>query len=134
MPLRAITNNAVRQWVTDLLTSGLSAATTRKAGFALRQCLAAAIADNRRQLNPATAIPLPTERQKSARYLSQPEVERLVDEMPRQCRALAKLSALPHDIAWFMGFPPISKTEEPVVEQDQNESAHKNQEAGAAGT
>ena len=44
--------------------SGLSAATTRKAVFALRQCLDAAIADNRLQFNPATAVPLPTERQK----------------------------------------------------------------------
>jgi site-specific recombinase XerC len=54
-PLRAITNSGVRQWVIDLMTSGLSAATTRKAVFALRQCLAAAIADNRLQFNPATA-------------------------------------------------------------------------------
>jgi integrase len=92
-PLRAITNSGVRQWVTDLLTSGLSAATTRKAVFALRQCLAAAIADNRLQFNPATAIPLPTERQKRARYLSQLEVERLVDEIPRQYRALVLVGA-----------------------------------------
>jgi hypothetical protein len=62
-PLRAITNGGVRQWVSDLLASGLSAATTRKAVFALRQCLDAAIADNRLQFNPATAVPLPTERQ-----------------------------------------------------------------------
>jgi integrase len=92
-PIRAITNSGVRQWVTDLLSSGLSAATTRKAVFALRQCLAAAIADNRLQFNPATAIPLPTERQKPARYLSQLEVERLVDEMPRQYRALVLVGA-----------------------------------------
>jgi integrase len=92
-PLRAITNSGVRQWVSDLLASGLSAATTRKAVFALRQCLAAAIADNRLQFNPATAVPLPTERQKPARYLSQPEVERLVDEMPRQYRALVLAGA-----------------------------------------
>ena len=92
-PLRAITNSGVRRWVADLLTSGLSAATTRKAVFALRQCLAAAIADNRLQFNPATAIPLPTERQKPARYLSQLEVERLVDEMPRQYRALVLVGA-----------------------------------------
>jgi site-specific recombinase XerC len=72
-PLRAITNGGIRQWVSDLLASGLSAATTRKAVFALRQCLDAAIADNRLQFNPATAIPLPTERQKLARYLSQLE-------------------------------------------------------------
>ena len=51
-PLRAITNGGVRKWVSDPLTSGLSAATTRKAVFALRQCLAAAIADNRLQFNP----------------------------------------------------------------------------------
>jgi integrase len=92
-PLRAITNSGVRQSVIDLMTSGLSAATTRKAVFALRQCLAAAIADNRLQFNPATAIPLPTERQKPARYLSQLEVERLVDEMPRQYRALVLVGA-----------------------------------------
>jgi hypothetical protein len=87
------TNSGVRQWVSDLLTSGLSAATTRKAVFALRQCLAAAIADNRLQFNPATAIPLPTERQKPARYLWRLEVERLVDEMPRQYRALVLVGA-----------------------------------------
>jgi hypothetical protein len=92
-PLRAITNSGIRQWVSDLLTTGLSAATTRKAVFALRQCLAAAIADNRLQFNPATAIPLPTERQKPARYLSQLEVERLVGEMPRQYRALVLVGA-----------------------------------------
>lgn len=33
-------------------------------------------------------MPLPTERQKPPRYLSQGEVERLVDQMPRQYRAL----------------------------------------------
>jgi integrase len=75
------------------MTSGLSAATTRKAVFALRQCLAAAIAGNRLQFNSATAIPLPTERQKPARYLSQLEVERLVDEIPRQYRALVLVGA-----------------------------------------
>ena len=75
------------------MRSGLSAATTRKAVFALRQCLAAAIADNRLQFNPATAVPLPTERQKAARYLSQPEVERLVEEMRRQYRALVLVGA-----------------------------------------
>ena len=70
-----------------------SAATTRKAVFDLRQCLGGAIADNRLQFNPATAIPLPTERQKPARYLSQSEVERLVDEIPRQYRALVLVGA-----------------------------------------
>jgi hypothetical protein len=48
---------------------------------------------NRLQFNPATAIPLPTERQKPARYLSQLEVERLVAEIPRQYRALVLVGA-----------------------------------------
>ena len=51
--LRVITNSCIRQWVSYLLASGLSAATTGKAVFALRHCLDAVIADNRLQLNPA---------------------------------------------------------------------------------
>jgi hypothetical protein len=93
VPLNKITNAMVREWVSTLLSSGLSAATTRKAVFALRQCLAAAIADERIQINPASAVPLPTERQKPPRYLSQSEVERLVDQMPRQYRALVLVGA-----------------------------------------
>ena len=92
-PLRAITNAECDSGSPTCWLSGLSAATTRKAVFALRQCLDAAIADNRLQFNPATAVPLPTERQKPPRYLSQSEVERLVDEMPRQYRALVLVGA-----------------------------------------
>ena len=51
VPLNKITNAMVREWVSTLLSSGLSAAATRKAVFALRQCLAAAIADERIQIN-----------------------------------------------------------------------------------
>jgi integrase len=93
VPLNKITNAIVREWVSTLLSSGLSAATTRKAVFALRQCLAAAIADERIQINAASAVPLPTERQKPPRYLSQSEVERLVDQMPRPYRALVLVGA-----------------------------------------
>ena len=93
VPLNRITNAMVREWVSTLLGSGLSAATTRKAIFALRQCLAAAIADERIKINPASAVPLPTERQRPPRYLSQSEVERLVDKMPRQYRALVLVGA-----------------------------------------
>ena len=50
-------------------------------------------ADERIQFNAACAVPLPTERQKPPRYLSQSEVERLVDEMPRQYRALVLVGA-----------------------------------------
>ena len=92
-PLRRITNGEVRMWVRHLLDEGLSAATVRKAVFALRQCLAAAVADGRLTTNPADAIPLPTERPRPARYLSQPEVERLVAAMPRRYQALVLVGA-----------------------------------------
>lgn len=91
--LRRITNSDVRRWVADLLTSGLSAATTRKGVFALRQALEAAIADGRLLHNAAAAVPLPAERQKPPRFLSQPQVERLVAEMPVHDRALVLVGA-----------------------------------------
>lgn len=71
------------------MMAGGSPATTRKAVFALRQCLEAAMADDRLGANSAERVPLPTEREKTARYLSQPEVERLVAELPRQYQALS---------------------------------------------
>jgi hypothetical protein len=72
--LRDITNSDVRRWVVEMIESGLSAATTRKAVFALRQALEAAIADQRLVHNPAAAVPLPTERAKPPRYLSRPRL------------------------------------------------------------
>ena len=71
VPLNRITNAMARQWGSTLLSSGLSAASTRKAVFALRQCLAAAIADERIRFNPAAAVPFLPSAQKPPRYLSQ---------------------------------------------------------------
>jgi len=92
-PLARITNGEIRRWVSDLLDGGLSAASTRKAVFALRQTLEAAIADGRILHNPADKVPLPSERQKRARYLSQQEVERLVSELPDRDQALVLIGA-----------------------------------------
>ena len=64
MPLDKISNAAVRGWVAEMLAAGLSPATTRKAVFALRQCLEAAIADHRLTADPAISVPLPSERSK----------------------------------------------------------------------
>ena len=91
--LNEITNRDVRRWVVELMSSGLSAATTRKAVFALRQALEAAIADQRLVHNAAAAVPLPSERSKPARYLSQKEVERLLAEVPPRDRALVLVGA-----------------------------------------
>jgi site-specific recombinase XerD len=85
-PLVKITNAAVRAWVAEMLDAGFSAATARKAVFALRRCLAAAVADRRIMSNPAVDVPLPSERAKTPRFLSQTEVERLVAEVPSDTR------------------------------------------------
>ena len=92
-PLVKITNAAVRTWVADMLAEGLSPATARKAVFALRQCLSAAMADNRLVMNPAVDVPLPSERLKPPRFLSQTEVDRLAAAMPDRYRALVLAGA-----------------------------------------
>ena len=76
-----------------MLDAGLSPATTRKAVFALRRCLAAAMADRRLMSNPAADVPLPSERAKTPRFLSQTEVEHLVAEVPDRYRALVLVGA-----------------------------------------
>ena len=73
-PLIKISNAAVRAWVAELLAADLSAATARTAVFALRQCIDAAVADGRLMLNPTTKVPLPSERPRPPRFLSQDEV------------------------------------------------------------
>jgi integrase len=60
----------------------------RKAVFALRRCLAAAVADRRIPLNAAVDVPLPSERAKPPRFLSRTEVEWLAAAMPERYRAL----------------------------------------------
>ena len=92
-PLIKISNAAVRTWVAEMLAADLSAATARKAVFALRQCLEAAVADNRLMVNPADRVPLPAERMKPPRFLSQSEVERLAAEMPERYKALVLIGA-----------------------------------------
>jgi integrase len=93
LAISKINNAAIRSWVAQMLDTGLSPATARKAVFALRQCLGAAVEDNRIRSNPALAVPLPSERQKPPRFLSQREVERLVLEMPGPYKALVLLGA-----------------------------------------
>lgn len=93
VPLIRISNSAVRSWVADLLDEGLSAATVRKAVFALRQCLDAAVEDRRIASNPAQKVSLPTEKAKRPRYLTKGEVERLVAVMPDRYQALVLVGA-----------------------------------------
>jgi integrase len=92
-PLVRITNAAVRSWVAEMRAAGLSPSTIRKAVFALRQCLDAAIADNRLALNPAISVPLPSEPLKPPRFLSQSDVEQLVHAMPDKYKAMVLVGA-----------------------------------------
>jgi integrase len=64
-----------------------------QAVFALRQCLDAAIADNRLAINPAISVPLPSEPLKPPRFLSQSQVEQLVDAMPDKYKAMVLVGA-----------------------------------------
>jgi len=91
--LSRITNSAVRVWVREMLDEGLAPTSARKAVFALRQALEAAIADGRLFNNAALNVPLPTERAKSPKYLTQSEVERLSAAMPPPYQALVLVGA-----------------------------------------
>lgn len=92
-PLVRITDAGVRSWVAEMLAAGLSPSSIRKAVFALRQCLDAAIADNRIAINPAISVPLPSEPLKPPRFLSQAEVEQLVEAMPDKYKAMVLVGA-----------------------------------------
>ena len=92
-PLVKITNASIRAWVVDMLQEGVSAGTVRKAVFALRRCLAAAVADRRIGVNPALDVPLPSERALPPRFLSQSEVEKLAAEVPDRYQALVLVGA-----------------------------------------
>ena len=93
LPLIRISNAAVRECVAEMLASGLSPASARKAVFALRHCLEAAVADSRPMTNPATKVPVPSERAEAPRFLSQSEVDALVQAMPPPYRALVFVGA-----------------------------------------
>jgi integrase len=76
-----------------MISAGRSPATVRKAVFALRKCLSAAVADYRIAYNPALEVPLPAERMKQPRFLSQSEVGRLVEAMGDKYKALVLVGA-----------------------------------------
>jgi site-specific recombinase XerD len=72
--LATIGNAEIRRWVAAMSESRLSAASVRKAVFALRQMLDAAVADRRISSNPAVNVPLPAEHRVEQRFLTQRQV------------------------------------------------------------
>lgn len=91
--LGSLTNAEVREWVAEMVAAGLSAATTRKAVFALRQALDAAVADRRLAVNPADRVPLPAEQQSPPRFASRDQVEAVIAALPDRWKALAVVGA-----------------------------------------
>lgn len=91
--LGTISNAEIRTWVGKLMGSRLSASTTRKCVFALRQMLDAAIADKRLSVNPALSVPLPAERAKEQRFLDRDELGTLLEVFDPRYRAVVLLGA-----------------------------------------
>lgn len=79
LPLSGVSNAHVRAWVARMLASGLSASSVRKAVFALRRILAAAVADRRLAFNAAENVPLPAEQYGDQRFLDPVEVATLAE-------------------------------------------------------
>lgn len=99
--LNTITNAEIRRWVSDLQAGDestgrkpLSAATVRKATFALRAALDAAVADRRLAVNPAANVPLPAEKAAEQKFLSREEVDALADAIDPRYRVVVLLGAL----------------------------------------
>lgn len=88
LPLSGITNADVRAWVAELRADGLSPSSVRKAAFALRRILDAAVADRRLTANPADNVPLPADEPGEQRFLSPAEVASLADATPGRYRAV----------------------------------------------
>lgn len=91
--LSAVQNSAVRAWVADMETKGLSASTIRKAFFALRDMLQAAVADRRIAFNPCDHVPLPVEEHGDQRFLDVAQISNLADVIVDRFRAFVILAA-----------------------------------------
>ncbi|HEV2756831.1 MAG TPA: tyrosine-type recombinase/integrase [Actinomycetota bacterium] len=91
--ISAIQNSAVRSWVAEMETSGLSASTIRKAFFALRDMLQAAVADRRIAFNPCDDVPLPAEPDYEPHYLDMAQIADLADSILDRFRAFVILAA-----------------------------------------
>lgn len=91
--LSGVTNADVRAWAAALHADGLSASSVRKAVFALRRILSAAVADRRLATNPADDVPLPAEDPGEQRYLTAEEVTTLAEAIEPRYRAMVLVAA-----------------------------------------
>lgn len=91
--LSGVTNADVRAWAARMHREGLSASSVRKAVFALRRILEAAVADRRLSHNAADNVPMPVDEPGEQRYLRAVEVAQLADAISPRFRAMVLIAA-----------------------------------------
>ncbi len=91
--LPGVSNADVRAWAARLYGCGYSPSTVRKAVFALRRILDAAVADRRLTHNAAENVPMPVEEPGEQRYLTAEQVERVADSIQPRFRAMVLVAA-----------------------------------------
>lgn len=91
--LSGVSNAEVRAWAARLHASGLSPSSVRKAVFALRRILDAAVADRRLTHNAAENVPLPVEEPGEQRYLDADQVAALAEAIEPRFAAMVLVAA-----------------------------------------
>jgi integrase len=91
--LSGVSNADVRAWAARLYGHGYSPSTVRKAVFALRRILDAAVADRRLTHNAAENVPMPVEEPGEQRYLTAEQVERVANSIEPRFRAMVLVAA-----------------------------------------
>lgn len=88
--LRQVRTNAVKQWLSQLQNSGLSASRVRQAYQVLNSCLEAAVEDDRIAKNPARAArgDLPSLENREMLFLTHEQVQALTGAVPEEWRTL----------------------------------------------
>ena len=77
-PLAKVARSDVAAWIGDLVGSGMSPGLVRKVYLVTSMIFEAAVADRRIGVNPARGVRLPRQRRSEPRFLTPPELSRLV--------------------------------------------------------
>lgn len=78
-PLAKVARSDIARWVGDLAGEGVSAGTIRKVHLVTSMIFEAALQDGRIARNPAAGVRLPRQVKREPRFLSAPQLQRLVE-------------------------------------------------------
>jgi integrase len=79
----------VQAWVTRMANSGRSPATVRKSFYALCRVMETAVLGKYVAVSPCIGVKLPKAIKREMRSLNAEQLDRLADQMPERCKALA---------------------------------------------